>query len=720
MPPPPVPAAFGLAPAVATQLEQAFLAAAAAPEAGLLLDLQGRPPVPAAFVRWLLLQAAPAFDATLTRVALWHATIDGALQLAGTTLRLTPAFVNCTATAIDLTDATVPGLEAIGGTLAAVRADRLDANGSVLLRGARADATYHHVLPADAQADIVIAGGLLLCGAKIRGNLDLRGAKLGRIARLDDVALEADGLHVEGNTLLGDGFGAWGEVRLNGSTIERDLDLSAALLVNLRGRTLAAAGATVKGSVYLRRDRAGKAFESHGLLRLEGATIEGSLDASGGIFTACAFARPDWRREGTPAHDNVFEMRAIDANGINVGAHVRLDDGFVAHGGVWLLLARIGGEFSLTGGRFDFPGEEALLADAATIAGATFLVGCETNGLLRFVQARLLQGCVCRGLRLSVRGVWQGWSILGAPVESELGRNLCGLAAGSAELGGSFIWREVVRDPAPEPPSAAEPRRLWLAAPGASVVELDDDRASWELLDRIDVRDCRYQRITTLGSDTFWRALRLDREYAPWNEDVPDRVFSRRRWRLDFGVLRRTWRGEQHSAQPGTLGAEVRKFAPGPYLQFARVLQGAGYVGGAEEVLLRLERNRTRYGGGTTRKILVRWALDLALRYGQRPFRPLWFLVVWALISGTLLKWVHDSHGIVPIGKDKVRFDWFFYALDTLVPVFDFGQKKSFAVEPLASWGGALVLFNALCGYAALAFLAAGLSGLVRTGKDGG
>jgi hypothetical protein len=131
---------------------------------------------------------------------------------------------------------------------------------------------------------------------------------------------------------------------------------------------------------------------------------------------------------------------------------------------------------------FDFPGEEAPLADAATIAGATFLVGCETNGLLRFMQARLLQGCIFRGLVPSARGVWRGWSILGAPVESERGRNLCGLAAASAELGGSFIWRDVVRDPAPEPAGAAEPRRVWLAAPGASVAELDDDRPSGALL----------------------------------------------------------------------------------------------------------------------------------------------------------------------------------------------------------------------------------------------
>ena len=438
------------------------------------------------------------------------------------------------------------------------------------------------------------------------------------------------------------------------------------------------------------------------------------------MFTAGAFARPGWTRETAPGVDNVFEMRAIDANGITVGAHVRLDDGFVAHGSVWFLLARIGGEFSLSGGRFDFPGEEALLADAATIAGATFLVGCETNGLLRFVQARLLQGCICRGLVLSARGVWRGWSILGAPVESELGRNLCGLAAASAELGGSFIWRDVVRDPAPEPAGAAEPRRFWLAAPGASVVELDDDRPSWELLDRIDVGDARYQRITTLGSDTFWRTLRLDREYAPWNDGVPDRVFSRRRWRLEADVLRRTRRGEQNSAEPGSLGAQVRRFAPGPYLQLARVLQAAGYVGAAEEVLLRLERNRTRYGGLSARRVVTRWGLDLALRYGQRPFRPLWFLLIWTLVSGVLLKWVHDTGGIVPVGKDGVHFNWLFYTLDTLVPVFDFGQKKSFAVDPLASWGGALLLFNGLCGYAALAFLAAGLGGLVRTGKDGG
>ena len=53
------------------------------------------------------------------------------------------------------------------------------------------------------------------------------------------------------------------------------------------------------------------------------------------------------------------------------------------------------------------------------------------------------------------------------------------------------------------------------------------------------------------------------------------------------------------------------------------------------------------------------------------------------------------------------------------MPFVDFNQKKNFVIDPLFSFGGGLLLLNALLGYAAIGFLAAGLTGLVRTGKDG-
>jgi hypothetical protein len=186
-----------------------------------------------------------------------------------------------------------------------------------------------------------------------------------------------------------------------------------------------------------------------------------------------------------------------------------------------------------------------------------------------------------------------------------------------------------------------------------------------------------------------------------------------------------TWRDEQYGTRG--LGEQVRRFVPGPYLQLAGLLREAGFENAAQTILLQLERNRARFSGLPVRAVLWRWLIDATLRYGLSPFRPVVFVLGWAVVSGTLFKWVHDTR--LPDGEramhaisvaDHVTFNWFFYALDTLVPFVDFGQKKRFIIDPMWSPGGALFLLNTILGYAAASFLAAGLSGLVRIGKSGG
>ena len=57
---------------------------------------------------------------------------------------------------------------------------------------------------------------LRLCGAEIRGNLDMRGCCLEAKPGDDKPSLFADGIKVHGSILLSDSFRSFGEVRLNG------------------------------------------------------------------------------------------------------------------------------------------------------------------------------------------------------------------------------------------------------------------------------------------------------------------------------------------------------------------------------------------------------------------------------------------------------------------------------------------------------------------------
>jgi hypothetical protein len=704
-----------------TLLSRAFLAAEADPGSGFAVDFDDTT-ISSALVRWLLLQAVPALEGNIGRARLDRAIVGAPIELAGAVLKITPSFGACTLAGIDLTDATVIGFEAIGGSIGWVRADRLNASGSVLLRGVREDPTYWHAPPPGAADVAAIQNGVLLSGAKIHGNLDLRGARIGAVPGLpqgDKVALLADGLQVTGNVLLSDGFKASGEVRLNGSHIQRNLDCSNARLHNPSGFSFSAAGARIDGTMYV-CSRGQRTMISIGGLRPEAAQIGGDLDATGGVFTATAFDVSGWQRIRGGDRDNGDELGAIRAAGLQVGSDLTLEKSRV-RGRINLTVARIGGNLVCNEVQLDFPGEEILVADNTTVLGVVNLEKARTNGLLRFVQAEVKQGCYCDGLELDVTGENRGWQITGEAVEQELGSDICGLYAAGARIGGSFIWTRIVRQGA-----GHSNRKRWLSAPGATFLDVADDRTSWwESLDRIDLTNCSYSSIGTytqpsnLTDQSGWRLEVLDREYASWNARY-------RRGQLPWEILRRTLCGERGNIGEGMLGQQILRFVPGPYLQLARVARQLGFESAADDVLLRLEQNRTNYSGRSCLGLLWRWIVSCVLQYGQAPFRPARILVIWMFISGPLFKWVHDATkagkwpGAMPsVGTtDHVHFDWIFYTLDSLVPFVDFGQKKNFAIDPLFSFGGALLLLNAVLGYAAIGFLAAGLTGLVRTGKD--
>ena len=667
-------------------------------------------------VKWLLLTALP--ERGILRLELWNACVDGILQLPRVEMTTMPCFAGCELAGIDLTDSSALGLEVIGGRLGFLRADRLKTAGTVLLRGYRYDPGDAAGAATGLSRALRILGGVLLSGAKIHGNLDMRGGIVGPIAGMEaneTVAILADGLELDGNALLCDAFCARGELRLNGARIKRNLDISNAMLRNPNGYTLSAAGAHVDGTVYLNRHGGARTGTvSVGMVRLDGAVIEGDLKLDGGRFIAKGFHAQGWERREEPT-DNIDDLYAIIAEGIKVSAGVDMTDGFRANGSVWFVLSQIGGDLDCSGAHFNFPGEDAFWADGCTVGGITFFDKATTDGMLILREAKLQQGCRCNGLTLDMSGAYRNWSSrsISSVVQELQGHlNACGVLASGTEVGSTFEWQNVTRFDGSKPDRG---RITWLLAPGARIAEVNDDEASWRAVSWINLQDCAYERLNTLGEGETWRLKRLDEEYAAWNSsDHPWlRVFTRT------------------IARSADLRPQIERFAPGPYLQLAKAYQNAGLEGGSERVLLRLERNRTRYGGNGWTSLLWRQSLDIALKYGQAPFRPVWFIIAWIIVSGFLFSVLYHQtnsamHGptvraqgsMADIPDPGFKFNGTFYAIDSLVPFVDFGQKKQVTIRPLWSSPGILLLFNTFAGYAAAAFFGAGLSGLVRTGRD--
>ena len=133
---------------------------------------------------------------------------------------------------------------------AALAADELNVQGSVSLRGVRAE------------------GEVRLLGGTICGNLECDNSQFINKNK-EGKALSADGLNIDGNVNLRNGFKAEGEVRLLGASVVGDLDCNKGKFINEDRIALSADGLKVCGAVFLRHG-----FKAEGTVSFVGATVE--------------------------------------------------------------------------------------------------------------------------------------------------------------------------------------------------------------------------------------------------------------------------------------------------------------------------------------------------------------------------------------------------------------------------------------------------------------
>src|SRR5262249_2188323 len=113
------------------------------------------------------------------------------------------------------------------------------------------------------------------------------------------------------------------------------------------------------------------------------------------------------------------------------------------------------------------------------------------------------------------------------------------------------------------------------------------------------------------------------------------------------------------------------------------------------------------------------------------PFRPVLYLIVWAAVSTLVFAHADRHHRFVFIKEvsqsvtpgrgtpapPRPSFNPFIYSIDTLVPIVDFNQKKSWIIDPMRNTYGALLVFNTFFGWMMTTLFAAGVTGLLRTGR---
>jgi hypothetical protein len=437
------------------------------------------------------------------------------------------------------------------------------------------------------------------------------------------------------------------------------------------------------------------------------------------------------RRPVTIEDDDVY---AITANDVTVGADVAFAcdtdqrGPFIAKGAVSIINARVGGDFTCEGD-FQLAGEEALSADGITVSGTTFFDCLKTDGILRLLQANLKQGFSVRDAIFDPTAQCRNCFGADTPIRRELGGPVCGIYAPCATIGGEFAWKRVTKQ------LGTTRNPFWLHLAGTKAEELEDDETSWAAPDRFEITDFAPVRLGKITDG--WRLKQLDRQYAILNG-----CFLKN-WALGIGVF--------FARRASVFTKAAERFRPQPYIQLARSMRAAGYDTTAKDVLVHLERNRTRYSDYDAGRQFWRWLLDATIRYGYSPFKPVGILLVWAFVCSWIFQTAFDNGRIVSIKELQatsssgssprspgISFNPLIYAIDTLVPIVDLNQKKNWIVNPLsrdpevpqpADWWsspgriwdflpqgtGALIVFNTFFGWLMTSLFVAGVSGLLRT-----
>ena len=238
------------------------------------------------------------------------------------------------------------------------------------------------------------AGAVRLSGAQIGGRLDCAEAELSNDS---GPAMRADGLHVDHDMWLCDGFSARGSgddgaVDLLGAHIGGQLACTEAELTNDSGPALLADGLQVDQSVFLRDGFTAAGSGDRGAVDLFGAHIGGQLDCAGA----------ELRNDSGPA---------LMADGLQVDRDAFLRDGFTATGSgpdctVRLPGARIGGRFDCTGAKLHNDSGPALHADNLQVDRGVFLrrgftaTGSGDLSAVRLIGARIGANLECDGAKL--------------------------------------------------------------------------------------------------------------------------------------------------------------------------------------------------------------------------------------------------------------------------------------------------------------------------------
>ncbi|MGH3768155.1 MAG: hypothetical protein ACRDS0_22745 [Pseudonocardiaceae bacterium] len=435
-------------------------------------------------------------------------------------------------------------------------------------------------------------GAVRLLGAHIRGQLNVTGARLSNEA---GPALVGDGLHVDGD-VFGGGFiatgaGELGTVRLPGARIIGQLNLNDADLVNQTGPALIADGLQVGGGLVLAEGFTATGRYERGAVRLPGAQISGQLNLDGA--TLINPAGPALIGDHLDVNGGVF-LDGFTATGHGEDSVVRLPD------------AHISGQLNLDRAELTNPVGPALIGDHLRVDSDMFAEGFTATGHCPDGTVRLADAHIGGQLNLSHAKLTNqgGHALIGDHLQVDSDMFAEGLIAtghcpdGAVRLADAHIGGQLNLSHA------------QLANPAGPVLDLEDAAAKHVFLPANVI--CP-QDAATRSSCTSGHRLTLSG--------------------LTYTSLHAVnWHEWLH-----LITHHTRDYRPQPYQQLVAALKASGQESTARQVLIAQQRDRYRRGelGGRLTKI-AHWMWGALAGYGYRSSRAVLALLLVLVLGASL------------------------------------------------------------------------------------
>jgi hypothetical protein len=707
----------------------------------------GNEAVGAALIRRLVLGVG--IEPKCRKLTVYNAVIEDPIDLEAGTLRFPVKFHGCQLRAeVNLEQARAEGVYFVACTMCGLAADQLRTTVGLVVR------------------ECTVSGGITLRGAHIGGQLELRASTL--VGGPDNVVLVADGLVVEQDADLSEGFQAEGQVRLIGARIGGQLTCVRATFTLPGGTALDARGLTVGEHVFWQ-----KGFHARGEIRLDGGCVNGLLDCSGGRFDNRG-ARALSLSGLTVKQDVRFTAGAtaegtVDMTGCRVGGHLELtggvfrnagtialdlaradiaqnmicQSGFDVTGKVLLAGAEIAGNLWCEGGSFHNPTDVAVDATGLTVHRDVHL-SCQPKGEGFLAQGKVLLSDASIGGSLRCSGGRfsnQGDVALGATglsvtrdvllgvgfgadgevdlTDSEIGGRLCG-------SGGKFRNRSVAFKG--NRMTVKQSAEFGVGFRAEGTIALRDARFGADLkFEQAELAGCDNAPALTLSGAKVGGTLGMHFQHRPKgsidlsgatvgllddrNASWPDEV------RLDDFVYRML-----PQDGPGVPDVDARlaflrkhgRYVPQIYLQLTSTYSAAGLDQLATKVSIAGEDERWRSYRGLLGGVLrvLGLLLKLTVRYGYRPLQVLWSLLVLEIVGSVLFEWLFVTGDFTRHTAGVPDLNPVLYTADLLLPVVSLKQRDNWVPLGAAEWGSAV--FTGL-GWVLALCLVAGVGRIVKT-----